>query len=556
MFWIISAGLILIALAILLPALLGTKKQLQDNQRAQNITIANEQLADLEGRYKAGEMNEEAYQSTRDELEQALFADVNDSAVSQSGRQDQNANNKSSLLSSLLIALLVPAISIPVYLKVGTPLFTEQLDSKLAAKKAKTINVPKNADGSPNLDAMVAGLQKKMDENPDNAKGWFMLGRSYMMLKRYGESATALDKSLKLKPDSAQIMLSLADALAMANNGEIAGRPTQLINNALEIEPENLTALWLGGMAARQQKNYVVAIERWQKVIPLIKEPAEITEVRSLIDEALTKVSPEEKLRLSKLIDSLPKANTGDSASAIRVTVSLSDEIRAKAKPSDIVFVYAKAMSGPPMPLAAVKKQVKDLPFDVLLDDSMAMMPSMTLSSHTEVIVGARISKSGQPIAQDGDLFTEKKAIKLGEKVTLSISSIKGQALVKVAPSTSNKAVASKAITVTVSLSEKLISQTKPNELVFIYAKALNGPPMPLAAVKKQVKDLPITITLDDSMAMMPALTLSGFNEVVVGARVSKTGRPISQNGDLFSEKSPVAVGDEITLEIDSILSK
>jgi cytochrome c-type biogenesis protein CcmH len=428
MFWIISAGLILIALAILLPSLLGTKKQLQDNQRAQNITIANEQLADLEGRYKAGEMNEEAYQSTRAELEQALFADVNDTVVNQSERLDSSTNNKSSLLSSLFIALLIPAISIPVYLKVGTPLFTEQLDSKLAAKKAKTITVPKKADGSPDLDAMVAGLQKKMEENPDNAKGWFMLGRSYMVLKRYPESAKAFDKSLKLKPDSAQIMLSLADALAMENNGEIVGRPIQLINNALKIEPDNLTALWLGGMAARQQKNYVVAIERWQKLIPLIKEPAEITEVRSLIDEAMQKLSRDEKKYLSKLVGAKSELlNTKAGVTGITVTISLSDEMKLVAKPTDTVFIYAKAMSGPPMPLAAIKKQVKDLPFTATLDDSMAMMPTMKLSAHSTVKVGARVSMSGQPIAQNGDLFTEKKSVKLGDNVELVIDSIVSQ---------------------------------------------------------------------------------------------------------------------------------
>ena len=184
MFWIISAGLILIALALLLPPLLrskslsskssASKRHAQDNQRVQNIAIANEQLADLESRYKAGEMDDTVYQSARDELEQALFADVSDSADSYSVQANSSINKKPSLLSGILIAALIPAIAIPVYLKVGTPLFTEQLDSKLAAKKARTIAVPKKADGSPDLDAMVAGLQKKMDENPDNAKGWFM----------------------------------------------------------------------------------------------------------------------------------------------------------------------------------------------------------------------------------------------------------------------------------------------------------------------------------------------------------------------------------------------
>jgi len=430
MFWIISAGLILIALALLLPPLLSSKsapkRHAQGNQRAQNIAIANEQLADLESRYKAGEMDDTSYQSARDELEQALFADVSDSDDSYLVQANSSINKKPSLLSGILIAALIPAITIPVYLKVGTPLFTEQLDSKLAAKKARTIAVPKKADGSPDINAMVAGLQKKMDENPDNAKGWFMLGRSYMVLKRYLESATAFEKSLKLKPDSAQIMLALADSLAMTNNGEIAGRPVELINKALEIEPNNLTALWLGGMAARQQKKFALAIERWQKVIPLVKDPAEVTEVRSLIAEAMQKVSPEDKARLSQLEPATKKTSNQDNSSAnVTVSVSLSDALIAKADPTDIVFIYAKAMSGPPMPLAALKKQVKDLPIKVTLNDSMAMIPAMKISSHKALKVGARISKSGQPIAQQGDLYTEKQSVQLGESVELVIDSIK-----------------------------------------------------------------------------------------------------------------------------------
>ena len=418
MFWIISTGLILMALAILLPSLMGTKKELEDHQRAQNILIANEQLADLESRYKEGEMDETAYQSTRDELEQALFADVNDSDVNQPEGLDSYAN-KSPLLSSLLIALLIPAITIPVYLKVGTPLFTEQLDSKLAAKKARIIAVPKKADGTPDIDAMVAGLQKKMEENPDNAKGWFMLGRSYMVLKRYPESSKAFEKSLALKPDSAQIMLSLADALAMANEGNITGRPVELINKALELEPNNLTALWLGGMAARQQKNYVVAIERWQKTLSMVKEKDEQDEIKSLINETMLKLSPTQKASLQTIVTKPAATGTG-----IRLVVSLSEKFKSKVKPTDTVFIYAKALSGPPMPLAALKKQVSDLPFEVVLDDSMAMMPALKLSAFSEVVVGARVSLAGQPVAKNGDLFTEKKPVKSGEKITLEINSI------------------------------------------------------------------------------------------------------------------------------------
>ena len=108
----------------------------------------------------------------------------------------------------------------------------------------------------------------------------------------------------------------------------------------------------------------------------------------------------------------------------IKVIVSLSEELKAKASPTDLVFIYAKAMSGPPMPLAAVRKQVQDLPMEVVLNDAMAMMPNLKLSSFDSVVVGARVSKTGQPIAQNGDLFAEKRSIKNGDNISIEINEV------------------------------------------------------------------------------------------------------------------------------------
>ena len=429
MFWIINAILILIALAFVLPSLIRKQQILKDGRREQNIFIANEQLQELEQRFEQGEIEASDYQSARDELEQSLFADVGDN-----DDLTMKSDSKPSFLTAIFIALLVPAIAIPVYLKVGNLAFTEKLDSKQAASDVINNKVPRNADGTPDIDTMVAGLQKKLEAEPDNAKGWYMLGRSYMVLKRFPDAAKSYERALKLKPDSADIMLSLADSLAMVNKGEIAGRPVSLINKALELEPNNMTALWLGGMASRQTGDNFVAIQRWKKVKTLLKDPKEISEVDSLIAEAISGLTPAQKKSLgdnvvvnnvsanisnvsSKKVESKPSAG-------ITVSISLSDKFKAQVKPTDTVFVYAKAMSGPPMPLAAAKIQVKDLPVEILLNDEMAMMPTMKLSAFSEVIVGARVSKSGGPVSQNGDFYSEKKSIKAGSKVQLSIDTV------------------------------------------------------------------------------------------------------------------------------------
>lgn len=425
MFWIINAIFILIALAFLLPSLLRKHNSLQDGRREQNIFIANEQLKDLEKRHEQGEIDSEDYQSTRDELEQSLFSDVSDADDNISLK----GNSKSSGLSGILVALLIPVIAIPVYLHYGNQAFTQALDSK----KAVANLVPKNANGTPDIDTMVAGLQKKMEADPNNAKGWFMLGRSYMVLKRYPDAVKSYERALKLKPESANIMLSLADSLTMLSNGEVKSRPVELINKALELEPNNRIALWLGGMVARQQGDSLTAIQRWKKVLTQVNDPGEREEVNSLIAEAVSQLTPEQKATLSTTanVEASPTKVKEENVKApivngtgIGVMVSLSAEMKAKVNLTDTVFVYAKALKGPPMPLAAAKKQVKDLPFEVFLDDSMAMMPSMKLSMFQEVVVGARISLSGQPIAQNGDLYTEQKPVKAGDKVKLAIDTI------------------------------------------------------------------------------------------------------------------------------------
>jgi cytochrome c-type biogenesis protein CcmH len=425
MFWIISAILILVALAFILPSL-WNRNTSQDATREQNIAIAQEQLAELEARFENGEISEDGYQTTRDEIEQSLFNDMEISEDHLNITTPQDSSRKP-LFSTIFILLLIPLISISLYIKKGNLVFTKQLDSNQAAQQATSDLVPKNADGSPDIDTMVARLQQKMNDNPDNPKGWYMLGRSYMVLKKYPEAAKSFDRAYKLMPESADTILSLADALSMSNNGQLTGRPTKLVTKALSIEPQNITALWLSGMASRQQGDYLTAITQWQKVIPLILDkPQEVVEVEKLINDAKKNLSPDQQQSLSKKTElaSTAKVKEKQSGKGIKVSVSISSAMQEQVSPNDLVFIYAKAMSGPPMPLAALRKQVKDLPIDIELNDDMAMMPNLKLSSFPEVIVGARVSKTGRPIAQDGDLYSEQSSIKAGDKVSLEINTV------------------------------------------------------------------------------------------------------------------------------------
>ncbi len=236
-----------------------------------------------------------------------------------------------------------------------------------------------------------------------------------MSLQKIDQAVTAYQRTYDLVGEDPGVLLSLADALAMQQEGMMAGEPEQLVLRALEISPQEPNGLWLAGLAAEQKQEFALAHNYWTRLLPLIDEdPESIREVRGLID-ALEQIDP--KLQ-SDLV-------TG---AILTLAVSLSEAIQHLANENDSVFVYAKAMNGPPMPLAVKRLSVAELPARITLSDDDAMVASMKLSSFDEIIVGARVSKSGNPVAQVGDLYFEIKGVdtnNLPPELALSISLVK-----------------------------------------------------------------------------------------------------------------------------------
>jgi cytochrome c-type biogenesis protein CcmH len=266
----------------------------------------------------------------------------------------------------LVAALAVPVLAFAVYWFVGTP---------------SAVVPPEDQ-----INAMVERLAAKMRARPDDVEGWKLLGRSYAVLGRFKESAEAYGQALKRSPKDAQVLADFADALAMAQGQSLQGEPEQLVQRALEIDPSNLKALALAGTAAFGRKDYKAAAAYWERMLPLVPADSEDAKaIRSNVDEA--------------------RALSGDSKKkSLKGTVKLAPALASKASPDDTVFIFARAEQGPPMPLAVLRKQVKDLPASFALDDSMAMAPQLRLSSQPRVVVGARISKSGSATPQPGDL--------------------------------------------------------------------------------------------------------------------------------------------------------
>jgi len=206
-----------------------------------------------------------------------------------------------------------------------------------------------------------------------------------------------------------------------------------------------------------------------------------------------------------------------------------------------------------------VRKQVSDLPFDFVMDDSHAMNPQMKLSGFSDVVVSARISKSGNAMPQPGDLEGSSNMVKVGAQgINIVINQpvgaaagVNGSTPKAAATTASNSAPAS--VGGIISLDPTLSSRVSPSDTLYVFARAAEGPRMPLAIIKKQVKDLPLTFSLDDSMAMNPSKKLSNYSEVIVGARISKTGNAMPQSGDLNGSSSVIKLGSrDLKIIIDS----
>jgi len=367
-FWTISAALAALALVLLLRPLLFPRKAGEVRREAANVSIYKDQLRELDADLAAGKLAPADHARSRAELEARLLADV---AAAGPAAQTPAARPGGRRFA-LALGAAVPLLALALYLAVGNP-------AALGPREDP------HAFDAQQLTALVERLAAKMRDNPDDAEGWRLLGRSYAALGRFPEALDAYAKAAARKPRDADLLADMADVLATTRKERLQGEPEKLVLRALEIDPQNLKALALAGTAAFDRKDFDAAARYWQRMLPLVDPGSDdARQIQASIAEARTL--------------------GGAASSALKGQVRLSPKLAGKAAPDDVVFIFARAVEGPPMPLAVKRARVRDLPVEFALDDSMAMAPGMNLSAHARVVVGARVSKSGQPTPQAGDL--------------------------------------------------------------------------------------------------------------------------------------------------------
>jgi len=393
-FFLIAAAFILVAFAFVLPPLWRARQLQQADLDHRNIEIAKIRLAELKNNLRAGGISQAQFDEQVAELELALSDDL-------SIESQVKAANTQGRWMVYLVGVAVPVLAGSLYLALGR---FDAVEHGKELAQAAPAGMPTSAD----IEKMVAGLAEKMKANPDDAEGWMMLGKSYKYLEQFPKAADAFGNAYRLMGDKPDVMLLYAEALAFAADKNLAGKPSELIFKALKLEPENPNGLWLAGLSKVQQGDPQGAAALWRKLESLLPEGSE---PRKEMQNIIAGLPGQAQAAANAPQTEQPAAVA--QAPSISVEVSLAPELREAASPSDTVFVYAQALTGPKMPLAIVRKQVSELPLKVTLDDTMAMMPAMKLSNFGEVKLLARISKSGEAISQPGDLLgtVEKAAV-------------------------------------------------------------------------------------------------------------------------------------------------
>jgi cytochrome c-type biogenesis protein CcmH len=380
--FVLMSALALMAMLLLTRPWWSRSEAKQFQRRSANVAAYRTRLAELENEVASGLIEPEAAQVLRDELGARLLEDAEHSAT------DATQSHKTNLMWPVVLGLLLPTLALLGYFYADSWHIQQTIDEVAAH--------PESAQRL-TIEAMVQRLERKLAKSPDDAEGWAMLGRSYFVMSRYPSAADAYHKANALNGGAqAEVLVAEGEALAMAHERDLQGEPAALFERALQLNANEGKALWYGGLAAAQVKNFKLAMQRWLRLRDQPDIPPEFAEV---LETRLQELS-----QLSGLPVPAKQRLNAVAGVQLRLKVRITPELQKLLPDHATLLVYAKAENGPPMPLAVQKLTDFKLPLDVLLDDSMAMMPQLKLSSFPRWIVMARISTSGDVKAQPGDL--------------------------------------------------------------------------------------------------------------------------------------------------------
>ena len=383
--WLAASVLSGIALLILVPVLLRRHPVAALDRDTVNVGLARDTKAELEADFAAARISEAEYDLALADLKRALLLDVD--AVQETGPSTRPTPG-----TAVVLAVTLPAVAFGLYLVLGTP---AAVDPDPVADTASA-----SAKQGQDMDTLLEQLAARLAEQPDDARGWALLGNALMSTGRYLEAVPAYRRLTELRPTDAEPLVRYADALAMAAGGDLSGEPARLIEQALALDPQQIQGLWLAGIAAEKRGQPAVALAYWRRLAPLVaNEPESYQEVRRFITRATAATES-----TAAGTTTSPSAQPGN-AIRLQVVVSIDPALATDVKPGDTLFVFAREPGGPAMPVAAVRVAALPLPREVVLDERTASLSDGSLTQYARLKIGARISRSGDAAKHAGDLI-------------------------------------------------------------------------------------------------------------------------------------------------------
>ncbi|MEO8508297.1 MAG: c-type cytochrome biogenesis protein CcmI [Betaproteobacteria bacterium] len=319
------------------------------------------------------------------------------------------ASDRPRWIAALVLVACLPVVAGLTYFTIGNP------EAMTATASAPAHGGEQGTNDAQTV-TMVAALAQRLQANPEDGEGWALLGRSYRALGRFDAAALAYGEAVKRLPPNASLYADWAEAIAQAQGKSLVGQPTELLDRALAVDPVHPKALALRGSAAMERDDPATAVTMWKRLRATL--PADSPDIAQ-VDAVLARIGEKPAVPAPQAAVPAPPATApvapGPGAPAataaapaaggsVEGRVELDPKLVASAKPGDVVFIFARDPDGSRMPLAAMKIAVADLPKSFALTDAMAMTPAATISKAAKVVVEARVSKSGNVVAQSGDL--------------------------------------------------------------------------------------------------------------------------------------------------------
>lgn len=388
LFLSLATGLLLAVALLFVPLLRGKSASPPPGRDALNLQVYRQRREELARELADRTLDQASYDKLCEELERDLLEDTAGADAGSAAARSPAGSGRDALLIALC---LLPLLGAGLYLALGRP---------------DLIDAPPVAAGMTDpgsLRESIAQLSERLRRQPDDLKGWLLLGGSHQALGEYAAALAAYDKAQELKKDDPDIQALRAETLAHLQNNSLRGRPTELVEGILVLHPDHPTALWLAGLAAVERGDREAALKHWKLLrAQLPPDGEDVAQLDGYLAQIEGRPAP-----------AAPAAGAA-SAVSIRVRVEVAPELAGKLRPEDTLFVFARAEQGSPMPLAIVRRQARDLPVELTLDDSMAMTPENRLSAHVRVRLGARVSRSGDARPASGDLEGQLGPVETG----------------------------------------------------------------------------------------------------------------------------------------------